>query len=61
MPTAAAENLKLWEEMKRGSERGLQCCVRLRIDMKSANGCMRDPVIYRCKLEPHVATGDKYK
>ena len=61
LPAAVEENLRLWEEMKRGSERGLQCCLRARIDMQSDNGCLRDPTIYRCKLEPHPRTKDKYK
>jgi hypothetical protein len=29
--------------------------------MQSDNGCLRDPTIYRCKLEPHPRTKDKYK
>ncbi|KIH51253.1 tRNA ligase class I, catalytic domain protein [Ancylostoma duodenale] len=40
-------NLALWEEMKKGTERGMQCCVRIKIDMQSNNGAMRDPTIYR--------------
>ncbi|CAJ0574284.1 unnamed protein product, partial [Mesorhabditis spiculigera] len=59
--TAPEANLKLWEEMKKGTTRGLQCCVRIKMDMKSNNGAMRDPTIYRCKLEEHVRTGTKYK
>ncbi|TKR96186.1 hypothetical protein L596_010242 [Steinernema carpocapsae] len=55
------KNLEMWEEMKKGSERGQKCCVRIKMDMKSNNGAMRDPTIYRCKNEPHVRTGDKYK
>ncbi|XP_046685858.1 LOW QUALITY PROTEIN: bifunctional glutamate/proline--tRNA ligase-like, partial [Homalodisca vitripennis] len=55
------KNMKMWEEMKAGTEYGQKCCVRARIDMSSANGCMRDPTIYRCKNEPHPRTGDKYK
>ena len=51
----------MWEEMKRGSQFGQTCAVRARIDMASDNGCLRDPTIYRCKPEPHVRTGDKYK
>ncbi|KAH8042832.1 hypothetical protein HPB51_025884 [Rhipicephalus microplus] len=55
------QNLKLWEEMKKGSERGLKCCVRAKIDMNSNNGCMRDPALYRCKIMDHPRTGSKYK
>ena len=55
------KNLKMWEEMKKGSEAGTKCAVRAKMDMKSNNGCMRDPTIYRCKPEPHPATGNKYK
>ncbi|KAH9496203.1 hypothetical protein Btru_010496 [Bulinus truncatus] len=29
--------------------------------MKSDNGCLRDPTMYRCKNESHVRTGTKYK
>jgi glutamyl-tRNA synthetase len=55
------KNLELWAEMKKGSARGQECCVRIKIDMKHNNGALRDPTIYRCKNEPHVRTGDKYK
>ncbi|XP_014470889.1 PREDICTED: bifunctional glutamate/proline--tRNA ligase [Dinoponera quadriceps] len=55
------KNLALWEEMRRGTEKGQECCVRAKIDYESMNGCMRDPTIYRCKSEPHPRTGDKYK
>jgi glutamyl/glutaminyl-tRNA synthetase len=44
-----------------GNEQGQKCCVRLKINMNSNNGCMRDPTIYRCKPEEHVRTGNKYK
>ncbi len=47
--------------MKNGTDIGLKCCVRAKIDMQSVNGCMRDPTMYRCKPEPHVRTGYKYK
>uniref|UniRef100_A0A915DEY2 glutamate--tRNA ligase n=1 Tax=Ditylenchus dipsaci TaxID=166011 RepID=A0A915DEY2_9BILA len=55
------ENLELWEQMKQGTSKGQECCVRIKIDMKSNNGAMRDPAIYRCKAEEHVRTGNKYK
>ncbi len=58
---AVKENIRLWNEMKAGSDEGLKCCIRLKIDMQSNNGCMRDPTIYRCKPEPHLRTGEKYK
>lgn len=55
------KNMSMWKEMLAGSEVGQKCCVRAKIDMSSANGCMRDPTIYRCKNEPHPRTGTKYK
>lgn len=59
--TAIETNLALWNEMRRGTEKGQECCVRAKIDYESVNGCMRDPTIYRCKSEHHPRTGDKYK
>ncbi|XP_058813875.1 bifunctional glutamate/proline--tRNA ligase [Topomyia yanbarensis] len=55
------KNLQLWKDMLSGSVNGQRCCVRAKIDMSSANGCLRDPTIYRCKNEPHPRTGTKYK
>merc|ERR1719411_2468680 len=55
------KNLKLWDEMKKGTDLGQKCAVRAKMNMNSDNGCMRDPTIYRCKPEPHPATGTKYK
>ncbi|XP_047034178.1 bifunctional glutamate/proline--tRNA ligase isoform X1 [Helicoverpa zea] len=55
------KNLQLWEEMKKASDVGVQCCVRAKIDMQSPNGCLRDPTIYRCKPETHPRTGTQYK
>jgi bifunctional glutamyl/prolyl-tRNA synthetase len=54
------KNLQLWQEMITGSEKGLQCCVRAKIDMNSPNGCLRDPAMYRCKKQPHPRTGSRY-
>ncbi|XP_076223638.1 glutamyl-prolyl-tRNA synthetase [Nomia melanderi] len=55
------KNLQLWNEMQQGTTKGQECCVRAKIDYESANGCLRDPTIYRCKPEPHPRTGTKYK
>ncbi|KAL0211229.1 hypothetical protein P9112_009527 [Eukaryota sp. TZLM1-RC] len=54
-------NFELWEEMKKGTPKGLECCVRAKIDPTSQNGTLRDPVIYRCNVEPHIRTGTQYK
>jgi len=58
---AVAKNLAMWEEMKRGSAVGQNCCIRAKISMQLDNGCMRDPTMYRVRLESHIRTGDKYK
>ncbi|KAF7818045.1 glutamate--tRNA ligase, cytoplasmic [Senna tora] len=55
------ENLKLWKEMIAGSERGLQCCVRGKLDMQDLNKSLCDPVYYRCNPMPHHRIGSKYK
>uniref|UniRef100_A0A8C7N3P1 Bifunctional glutamate/proline--tRNA ligase n=1 Tax=Oncorhynchus kisutch TaxID=8019 RepID=A0A8C7N3P1_ONCKI len=55
------KNLKMWEEMKAGTEYGQTCCMRAKIDMASNNGCMRDPTLYRCKNAPHPRTGSTYR
>jgi glutamyl-tRNA synthetase len=55
------ENIRKWEEMKKFSEEGRNCCVRIKIDMQSKNKCLRDPAIYRCNDVPHHRTGTQYK
>ena len=51
------ENLRLFDEMEKGSEAGVKCCVRAKIDMKAGNKAMRDPTIFRCNAQPHHRTG----
>ncbi|KAA8595987.1 hypothetical protein FQN60_011278 [Etheostoma spectabile] len=55
------QNMKMWAEMKAGTESGQTCCMRAKIDMNSNNGCMRDPTLYRCKATPHPRTGNTHK
>ena len=59
--TAPDEAMRISQEMKKGSPEGLANCLRGKVDYASDNGCMRDPVLYRCRNEEHLATGDKYK
>jgi glutamyl-tRNA synthetase len=55
------QNLAMWNEMLRGTERGKQCCVRGKLNMKDPNKSLRDPVYYRCNADPHHRVGSKYK
>ncbi|CAL5017217.1 unnamed protein product [Urochloa decumbens] len=55
------KNLSLWKEMVNGTERGMQCCVRGKLDMQDPNKSLRDPVYYRCNTDPHHRVGSKYK
>nr|CAB3243111.1 bifunctional glutamate/proline--tRNA ligase [Phallusia mammillata] len=55
------KNLKMWSEMKNETKYGKSCCIRAKIDAKSDNGCLRDPVMYRWKGEAHPKTGRKFK
>ncbi|CAL8243627.1 unnamed protein product [Lota lota] len=55
------QNMKMWAEMKAGSEVGQCCCMRAKIDMNSNNGCLRDPTLFRCKNAAHPRTGKTYR
>uniref|UniRef100_F6T8P3 Bifunctional glutamate/proline--tRNA ligase n=1 Tax=Ciona intestinalis TaxID=7719 RepID=F6T8P3_CIOIN len=55
------KNLKMWNEMVAGTEYGKSCCIRAKMDPSSDNGCLRDPVMYRWKEEPHPKTGRKFQ
>ncbi|XP_031500951.1 glutamate--tRNA ligase, cytoplasmic [Nymphaea colorata] len=54
-------NLALWKEMIAGTERGLQCCLRGKLDMQALNKSLRDPVYYRSNPIAHHRIGKMYK
>jgi len=54
------ENLRLFEEMRAGKFAEGECVLRAKIDMRSPNLNLRDPVIYRIKKVPHFRTGTKW-
>ncbi len=54
------ENLVLFEGMKNGEFNKGKCVLRAKIDMKSPNLNLRDPIIYRILHAEHDRTGDKW-
>jgi glutaminyl-tRNA synthetase len=54
------ENLELFEKMKNGEFDEGEHTLRAKIDMKSPNINLRDPIIYRIKKASHPKTGDKW-
>jgi len=57
---SVAENLDLFYRMNEGEFDEGSRVLRARIDMKSPNMHMRDPIIYRILKSPHHRTGDKW-
>jgi glutaminyl-tRNA synthetase len=54
------ENLKMFEDMRNGVYKDGEKVLRAKIDMKSPNINMRDPIIYRVAHMTHHNTGDKW-
>jgi glutaminyl-tRNA synthetase len=54
------ENLDLFERMRKGEFKDGERVLRAKVDMKSPNINMRDPVIYRVLHAHHHNTGDKW-
>jgi len=57
---SAAENLKLFREMRDGKHADGAHVLRAKIDMRSPNINLRDPVMYRIRHAHHHRTGDKW-
>jgi len=57
---SVAENLDLFERMRKGEFPDGSRVLRARIDMASPNLNMRDPVMYRILHAEHHRTGDKW-
>lgn len=55
---SVVDNLARFEAMLKGEK---EYCMRVKIDMTSVNGTMRDPVLYRANPQPHHRTGTKFK
>tara|TARA_R110002049_G_scaffold59518_10_gene160930 strand:- start:373 stop:2049 length:1677 start_codon:yes stop_codon:yes gene_type:complete len=55
------ENLELLEKMKNGEAGEGEHVLRAKIDMKSSNMLMRDPVMYRTLHKHHHRTGTNWK
>ena len=55
-----AENLDLFERMRKGEFKDGEKVLRAKIDMSAANLNLRDPVMYRILHKSHHRTGDKW-
>ena len=51
--------MKIFDDMLSGKTTTF--CIRAKLNMQDKVKCLRDPVFFRCKAEPHHKTGTKYK
>lgn len=58
---SAIESLARFEEMRAGSKEGTRWCIRARISIDNINKVLRDPIIYRCNIQPHHRTGSTWR
>ena len=56
----AQESLALFQEMRAGKHPDGSMVLRARIDMRSPNMNLRDPVLYRIRFAHHHRTGDRW-
>ncbi|MEM6647633.1 MAG: glutamine--tRNA ligase/YqeY domain fusion protein [Bacteroidota bacterium] len=54
---SVAENLTLFERMKKGEFEEGHCVLRAKIDMASPNMLLRDPIMYRIRKAAHYRRG----
>lgn len=54
------ENLKLFQDMKKGKFKEGEATLRMKMNMQSENPVMRDLIAYRIKYTPHPHVGDKW-
>lgn len=54
----SANSIDKWNSMKNGEI--TNSVLRIKLNMKSDNGAMRDPTIFRHSIVAHFATGNKY-
>ena len=57
---SVAENLALFEDMRKGKFAEGEAMLRLKMDMRSRQSVLWDPVAYRIKYVPHPHAGDAW-
>jgi glutaminyl-tRNA synthetase len=58
--TSVEQNLKLFEDMRKGKFEEGKAVLRVKIDMQNDNPNMRDFIAYRIKYAAHPQTGDEW-